>query len=142
MRSTICRSGHQSTSSSSARRTSGRYGASAHHFTSAVPEGSIARGESRFDVLESRLPVAEVSLMRTTKPYLPTAVLTVTALAISALLSACGGSTSVRTPAPELQLLESSSLTLPADCEPRPGEIYRAAFEVGLDGRVQNVRTN
>ena len=78
--------------------------------------------------------------MRPMKPQLPTSLGAVTVL--SGLLSACVGPSSVKMPAPDLQLLESGSLTLPAECEPRAGEVYRAAFEVGLDGRVQNVRTN
>ena len=56
-------------------------------------------------------------------------------------LSACTGPVSTaRTPAPDLQLLESSSLQLAGDCQPRAGEVYRAEFEVRPDGRVDNIR--
>ena len=64
-------------------------------------------------------------------------------LALTLIATGCSGpSTIARVPAPDLQLIESGSLSLPADCEPRAGEVYRAEFEVGPDGHVQNVRTN
>src|SRR5688572_12108649 len=80
--------------------------------------------------------------MRMTKPFLPAPLCAVIALSIFGLITACGGPSAVKTSAPDLQLIESGSLSLPADCEPRAGEVYRAEFEVGPDGHVQNVRTN
>ena len=58
------------------------------------------------------------------------------------LITGCSGPATVaRPPAPDLQLRESSPLQLARDCQPRPGEVYRAEFEVRPDGRVDNIRT-
>ena len=68
---------------------------------------------------------------------------TAVALGLVLLVAAgCTGPTTVaRAPAPDFQLLESSSLQLASDCQPRAGEVYRAEFDVRPDGRVDNIRT-
>jgi hypothetical protein len=66
------------------------------------------------------------------------------ALSLAALVLLSGCATQVATlqlPAPELALLSSASFALADQCKPNPGDIYRAEFTVGQDGRVSAVRT-
>jgi hypothetical protein len=63
-------------------------------------------------------------------------------LASFALLSGCATQVAtVPSPAPELALLSSDSFALADECKPGPGDVYRAEFTVGQDGRVSSVRT-
>ena len=63
-------------------------------------------------------------------------------LATFILLSGCATQVATRQPpVPELALVSSDSLALADECKPNPGEVYRAEFTVGRDGRVSSVRT-
>jgi hypothetical protein len=63
------------------------------------------------------------------------------ALALTAglLLGGCVSTQPGRPPAPELQLLEAGTLQVPPDCNPESGAVYRTAFVVQPDGRVNSV---
>lgn len=61
------------------------------------------------------------------------------ALAASLLLAGCVSSRVGSPPAPELQLLEAATLDIPPGCEPAGGAVYRTAFVVQPDGRVDAV---
>jgi hypothetical protein len=61
------------------------------------------------------------------------------ALAAGLLLGGCVSTRVASPPAPELQLLESGTLEIPPGCEPARGAVYRTAFVVQPDGRVDAV---
>lgn len=61
------------------------------------------------------------------------------ALAASLLLAGCVSSRVGSPPAPELQLLEAGTLEIPPGCEPAGGAVYRTAYVVQPDGRVDTV---
>ena len=65
----------------------------------------------------------------------------VSAVALTAglLLGGCASTRVAPHPAPELQLLEAGTLQLPPGCEPGHGVVYRTAFVVQTDGRVEAV---
>lgn len=63
------------------------------------------------------------------------------ALAAGLLLGGCVSTRVASPPAPELQLLEAGTLLLPPGCEPERGAVYRTAFVVQTDGRVEAVAT-
>lgn len=60
-------------------------------------------------------------------------------LAAGLLLSGCVSPRVASPPAPELHLLEAGTLQIPPGCEPAPGAVYRTAFRVQTDGRVEAV---
>jgi hypothetical protein len=60
-------------------------------------------------------------------------------LAAGLLLGGCVSPRVASPPAPELHLLEAGTLQLPPGCEPAPGAVYRTAFVVQSDGRVDAV---
>jgi outer membrane murein-binding lipoprotein Lpp len=60
-------------------------------------------------------------------------------LAAGVLLAGCVSTSAVFPPAPDLQLLEAGALEIPSDCEPARGTVYRTAFLVQPDGRVDAV---
>jgi hypothetical protein len=60
-------------------------------------------------------------------------------LAAGLLLSGCVSPRVASPPAPELHLLEAGTLQIPLGCEPAPGAVYRTAFRVQTDGRVEAV---
>lgn len=60
-------------------------------------------------------------------------------LAAGLLLAGCVSTPAVSPPAPDLQLLEAGTLEIPPDCEPARGAVYRIAFLVQPDGRVDAV---
>src|SRR5512138_1711973 len=65
------------------------------------------------------------------------------AACIALLFAAFGCSTQVATtrpPAPELNLVSSADFSLPRECKPAPGHVYRAQFTVRPDGAVSDVR--
>ena len=76
--------------------------------------------------------------MRTELPMSPShAAKRALAVAAAVLLVAGCATTVGRPPAsPELQLLGSAPLALPADCDPVAGEVYRTRYLVQPDGRV------
>jgi len=61
------------------------------------------------------------------------------ALAASLLLGGCVVPRVASPPLPELQLLDAGALEMPPDCEPARGVVYRTAFVVQPDGRVEAV---
>ena len=61
------------------------------------------------------------------------------AVAAGLLLGGCVSTRVAPLPAPELQLLEVGTLQLPPGCEPEHGVVYRTAFVVQTDGRVEAV---
>ena len=61
------------------------------------------------------------------------------ALCIGVLLGGCVSTQPARPPAPELQLLDAGTLQVPPDCDPESGAVYRTAFVVRPDGRVESV---
>jgi hypothetical protein len=61
------------------------------------------------------------------------------ALAAGLLLGGCVSSRVAPPPAPELLLLEAGTLQIPPGCEPARGAVYRTAFVVQTDGRVDAV---
>lgn len=61
------------------------------------------------------------------------------ALAAGMVLAGCVSAPVVSPLAPELQLLEAGTLAIPPGCEPERGAIYRTAFVVQPDGRVEFV---
>lgn len=61
------------------------------------------------------------------------------ALAAGLLLAGCASTPVTSPPAPELQLLEAGALEIPPGCEPTRGAVYRTAFIVQPDGRVEAV---
>jgi hypothetical protein len=63
-------------------------------------------------------------------------------LTIAAFLTGCAvqPTQGVVSP-PELQISFSPELSLPDDCRPAPGHIYRAEFIVQADGRVGDVKS-
>lgn len=60
-------------------------------------------------------------------------------LAAGLLLGGCVATSVTPPPAPEPQLLEAGTLQLPPGCEPARGAVYRTAFVVQPDGRVEAV---
>ena len=53
------------------------------------------------------------------------------------LFTGCAGAPGTRPlPEPELQLLSAGVLSLPDDCEPTDGKVYRTRYVVQADGRV------
>jgi len=60
-------------------------------------------------------------------------------LAAGLLLGGCVSTRVAPPPAPELQLLEAGTLQFPPGCEPARGAVYRTAFLVQADGRVEAV---
>jgi hypothetical protein len=65
----------------------------------------------------------------------------VSAVALTAglLLGGCVSTRVASPPAPALQLLEAGALQIPPGCEAAPGAVYRTAFVVQTDGRVDAV---
>jgi len=61
------------------------------------------------------------------------------ALAAGLLLGGCAVPRLASPPPPELQLLDAGVLEMPAGCEPARGVVYRTAFVVQPDGRVEAV---
>jgi len=61
------------------------------------------------------------------------------ALAAGLLLGGCAAPRVASTPPPELQLLDAGALEMPPGCEPARGVVYRTAFVVQPDGRVEAV---
>lgn len=61
------------------------------------------------------------------------------AVAAGLLLAGCVSTRPATPPAPELQLLEAGTLAIPPGCEPAPGAVYRTAYVVLPDGRVDAV---
>lgn len=61
------------------------------------------------------------------------------ALAAGMLLGGCVSTRVTSPPAPELQLLEAGTLQIPPGCEAARGAVYRTAFVVQTDGRVEAV---
>jgi hypothetical protein len=58
--------------------------------------------------------------------------------AVAVVLAACSGMQRA-TIQPELELLSSGPLELPATCQVAGGEIYRAQFTVAADGSVKGI---
>ena len=61
------------------------------------------------------------------------------ALAAGLLLGGCVSTRVAPPPDAELQLLEAGALEIPPGCEPARGAVYRTAFLVQPDGRVDSV---
>lgn len=61
------------------------------------------------------------------------------ALAAGLLLAGCVAPRVASPPPPELQLLDAGALEVPPGCEPAHGVVYRTAFVVQTDGRVEAV---
>lgn len=61
------------------------------------------------------------------------------ALAAGLLLGGCVSPRVASPPPAELMLLEAGTLRLPPGCEPARGVVYRTAFVVQTDGRVEVV---
>lgn len=60
-------------------------------------------------------------------------------VAAGLLLAGCVSTKPVSPGAPDLQLLEAGTLEIPPGCEPARGVVYRTAFLVQPDGRVDAV---
>lgn len=60
-------------------------------------------------------------------------------MALVTALVLAGCATTARPPPSPLELLESGSVVLPADCVPAHGVVYRMAFVVQGDGRVAGI---
>jgi hypothetical protein len=61
------------------------------------------------------------------------------ALSAGLLLGGCVSNQPARPPAPDLQLVDAGTLLVPPDCDPESGAVYRTAFVVRADGRVESV---
>jgi hypothetical protein len=61
------------------------------------------------------------------------------ALCVGVLLGGCVSTQPALPPAPELQLVDAGTLQVPPDCDPESGAVYRTAFVVRPDGRVESV---
>jgi hypothetical protein len=59
------------------------------------------------------------------------------AAAAGLLVAGCVSTQVAPPPAPTLQLLEAGTLEVPPGCEPAPGAVYRPAYVVQTDGRVE-----
>jgi hypothetical protein len=94
--------------------------------------------------LNSRQPTRQEAVMLRARHPTQVAPFALVAVAIL-VLSGCaptperGGQ---RAPAPELQMVTSGPLAIPANCDVSAGTVYRTSFVVQTDGRVSEARTD
>jgi hypothetical protein len=92
--------------------------------------------------LNRRQPHRQEVVMLARRPIYPVFAVIVVAILLVAGCTSTPEREGAAPPAPELQLIRTGPLDIPADCAVSGGAVYRTNFVVQSDGRVSEARTD